>query len=75
MVSIDAKFLQYIILVLKTLLNIITSKDDDYLPGEKQYKISIAERTVKQLEYIVKESTKQESEEYIRRGLVREAEW
>jgi hypothetical protein len=74
MIEVDIKFLKHLILILKMLLQITNGKYKT-TPGDRQYRINIASRTVKQLDYLIKEASDEEAQAYLRRGLVKEAVW
>jgi len=74
MISIDAKFLKHLVLIIGVLLDVINGKYKN-VPGERQHMINLAARTKRQIDYIIREAETEESLNYIRRGFVREATW
>jgi len=74
MIDVDINFLKYLVLVYKSLLEIANGDLKD-TPGERQYRIDIAARTVRQLNYLIREAQDEEAITYLRRGIIKEATW
>ena len=74
MINIDIRFLKHLYLIMTLLFEIINGKYKD-TPGERQSKLNIANMTRKQLKHIIHEAETEEYEVYIRRGIVKEANW
>ncbi len=74
MIKVDIKFLKHIALIIRLLLELLDGKYKS-TPGERQYKITQAARTCRQLDYIIREAEDEEALSYLRRGLVKEATW
>ena len=74
MINIDIRFLKHLLLVIDLLFDIINGGYKD-VPGKRQHMVNTAALTRRQLKHIIKEAEDEERLLYVRRGIVKEAEW